>query len=198
MGINDILDFIIEYMNIILFGIIFISILFRIFIKKVPLGTVVIIDRKGHYLKTVKFGHYFFNPITDKITTQISTRSFSKTYTNIFETYDGQYLKITFLAKYKTHDIENTLKALSDNRRSIDDVINCSVYNVLKGLNSGDIQHKVQLKQLLQQKAAFDALSLSFILEDIYVNSIIDTQITSQDDLFKPHVSSGNSAIKYY
>lgn len=193
----DIIEFLINYIEVIIFLIIVLFFILRAFIKKVPYGTVVIIDRNGHYLKTVRFGFYLFNPITDKITTEISTKTCTKNYTNIFETYDGQFIKLSFLVKYKTENIEATLKALEDSRRSIDDVINCSVYNVLNSLNAADIIHKVQLKQDLKQKASFDATSLSFILEDLYINSIVNAKTATQNDLFKPHISSSSGPIKY-
>ena len=113
-------------MGIIIFVII---IILSVFVKVVPANSIIIVDRNSHYLKTKRGGFYFFNPSTDKVTTQISKLQTNKLYSDVFETHDGKLVRVVFCVTYHAEDLDEVLSALERVRRSIDDVMNSSVYS---------------------------------------------------------------------
>lgn len=168
-----------------------------IFVRVVPANTIVIIDRKGHYLKTKRFGVYFINPLTDKITTQISTEKLTKTYSNFFETHDGKIVQASFQATYHAKDLDAVIDGLASARRSIDDVIVSSVYWAVNNLMSDDILNNYRyLHSDANTKLMSEAQELNITIDKFTISQPIF--VSQSVKPFKPHLSSYSSdPIKY-
>ena len=131
------------------------------FVRKVPLNTVVIIDRNGHYLKTKRRGFYFLFP-SDEVTTTISTSPLVRTLTDYFETDDGKLIQATIFCRYQAHNLNNVLQALSNVRRSVDDIIKSSAHfaisnypiNHIMGINNQEfyLQNEAESERHLTEK----------------------------------------------
>lgn len=170
-----------------------------IFVRVVPANTIVIIDRKGHYLKTRRFGLYLTNPLTDKITTQISTERLTKMYSNYFETHDGKIVQVSFQATYHAKDLNAVIDGLASARRSIDDVIISSVYWSVNNL-MGDafIGSSSELYNDAYRKLLSEAQELNITIDDFKTSKPIFINYTNNIKPFKPHLSSYSSdPIKY-
>ncbi len=118
------------------------------FLKKVPNKGAVIIDRNSHYHKQRRFGFYIFNPVTDFVTTIISTNPTTLSYTMVFETHDVKYVSINYSVTYKTDDVDLVLENLKSSRRSIYDIINSSFEYVTSSFMSSDLNAASLLKEL--------------------------------------------------
>ena len=166
------------------------------FIRVVPAKTALIIDRNSHYCKTKKGGIYLFNPTTDKVTTKISTFPVTETYSNTFETHDSYFYRTTFTVTYVATDIDMVLSSLQDSRRSIYDVINCSVETVMSSLVMKDMSNRATINQEMFHQ-------LESMLEPFYIDvtsfkliSLIGvSQSLGQQERFKKHVSRGDNPI---
>lgn len=165
-------------------------------IGKVPPNTAIIIDRDTHYLKTVRRGFYFLLP-KDVITTTISTHKMTKHYTNYFETHDGYTFSVGFVATYHAEDIDAVLAALQSSRRSIDDIIESSVYWAINDLNGRDIS-KLLLSEITP-KLASEARELCIEIDDFSITSLHIAPNASNVKPFKPHLSgsSNSGPIKF-
>ena len=168
-------------------------------IRFVPANTVYIIDRNSHYLKTKKAGIFFFWPSTDKVTTRISTSHIYKYYTNDFETHDGKIVRVSFNVDYYAENLEAALNSLRSARRSVDDIMNSSVYWAVRALNFSDFYNKPDaLKFELLQKLMTEAIELSIVVSKFNITSIMDTTNYPNVKPFKPHLSSYSSGpIKF-
>lgn len=133
------------------------------YVKVVPSGTVIIIDRNSHFHKKKYGGYYFFNPRTDKVTTIISKMPVTETYTNVFRTHDDTFVQVRFSTTYKAEDISMVLSSLEDSRRSIYDVINCSVEMVIKTLVTKKDNYKTQVESAIFHQ-------LESMLEPFYID----------------------------
>ncbi len=172
---------------------IFIVVIFSLaYIKVVPNNTVVIIDRNSHYLKTKKHGLYFFNPKTDKVTTEISKLPLTRNYSNFFETDDGMIFLIDFCATYHTENIDDTLVSLKSARRSIYDIMNSSVYWATNNLNARDIKFtsSTLLYKETYEKLITEARTLNIIVDDFKITNIVQINNRTNMEPFKPHLNS--------
>lgn len=182
------------------FLIFFVIILSICYLRIVPANTVVIVDRNSHYLKTKKRGIYFFNPQTDKITTEISTNRLSKYYSNFFETDDGVIVNVSFCATYHAENINNVLDSLKSARRSIYDIMNSSIYWAANNLNVKDI---IDINNTLLYKEAYEKLIsearvLNINIDDFRITNI--SQVANSADIkpFKPHLNSYSRGPIHY
>lgn len=174
-------SFIIAFVIVFIFG----------FFKAVPSGTVYIIDRNTHYLKTVKKGLFFFNPFTDKITTVISSFKITKNYLDIFETEDGKKFSINFSVTYSTKNIDDLLYNLEKVRRSIDDILESSMYNAVRNLNSKSIQYSSMLSTEFLRNLQSQAMSVGLNIDDYIISSASPVTISYKS--FKPHKNYSDS-----
>ena len=182
----------------ILFIIIFLCI---VFIRVVPSRTIVIIDRNSHYLKTRRFGIYFFNPKTDKITSQISLDKTKRFYNNNYETHDGEILQISFNAEYHAEKLDDVIDALASNRRSIDDVMESSIYWAARNLTYQDIVRNTSTIYMdAKQKLTSEALELGVIIDSFKITSINKAVYSRPEQVFKPHTSrsSESGPLQYH
>ena len=168
-------------------------------IRFVPANTVYIIDRNSHYLKTKKSGLFFFWPATDKITTKISINHLYKYYTNAFETHDGKIVRVDFNVEYHAENLEAVLTSLESVRRSVNDIMNSSVYWAVHALNISDFYNKPDLlKNEILPKLTAEATELSIVVDKFNLTSIVDVSFVQNIVPFKPHLSSYNSGpIKF-
>ena len=180
-------------MGLIIFIII---IVFFCFVRRVPPNTAIIIDRDSHYLKTKRRGFYFINPATDKITTRVSTFPITEFYSNTFETHDSTFYHLYFQVTYKATDIEMVLSSLQDSRRSIYDVVNCSLETVIGTLSRNDMNYKVDINSIAFRQ-------LESMLEPFYID-VTSFKLISRNEIiaelgrqqkFQKHVSSGENPI---
>lgn len=180
---------------IIIFGLMFAG----AFIKVVPENTVVIVDRNTHYLKTKTKGCYLCNPKTDKVTTTISTRQLYKSYAENFETHDGKIVRVFFNVRYHTDNIDAVLDSLKSARRSIDDVMNSSVYWAVNNLTYKDFRNKMDiLIQEVAPKILSEAIVLNIKIDQFNITNITDVYAQNIKP-FKPHLSSHNCGpIRYH
>ena len=198
MDMNEVMK---EMMEIIgfLFPLIFWGIIILIIsgsLRIVPANTVLVIDRKSHYLKTKRKGLYFFNPLTDVVTSKISTSPTRKQYNNVFENHESNFYDVFYWVSYKAEDVEQVISSLSDSRRSIDDIINCAM-EVL--FTSFDNKEAYSSTSTINQK--FHA-QLESMLEPFYID-VLDTGVTvvssispimGEERKFQRHVSGGGSS----
>ena len=192
------MDFLMSFSGLLPYVIFFLFIILVSYVRSVPPNTVQIIDRNTHYLKTKRHGFYFFNPNTDKITTEISKRHLYKRYTNTFETHDGYYVDVTFEVEYHAENLDAVLEALALVRRSVDDVMNGSMYWGTKNFSLSDIKN---LPRVLENEAKSILISeageLELTVDRFYVTSVYPSS-TSEDKVFKPHSNSYSSGpIKF-
>ena len=158
-------------------------------IKKVPSGTVYIIDRNTHYLKTVKRGFFFFNQKTDKITTEISLTPKTKIYRNFFETHDGVICTVTFSFSFSALDVEDVLYNLNSTRRSIDDVLQTCMYNAVLALKQSDVNVS-SLEQEFERNMNSQVLGLCINVHQYQITSLNKGRYTrSSVTPFTPHKS---------
>lgn len=162
------------------------------YFRIVPSDTVVIVDRNSHYLKTKKNGIYFFNPKTDKVTTEISTNKLSKYYSNIFETDDGKLIHVSFYATYHAENINNVLNSLKSARRSIYDIMNSSIYWAANNLNEKDIidQKNTLLYKEAYEKLISEARVLNINIDEFLITNISRLVNSTNNEPFKPHLNS--------
>ncbi len=160
-------------------------------INVVPSNTAIIIDRNSHYLKTRRRGVYFLWPLTDKITTKISINHILKHYTNDFETHDGRIVRINFNVEYHTDNIDNTLNALASARRSIDDIMNSSVYWAVNDLGFSDFANKLDaLLYEIKPKLLAEAETLEIKIDKFNLVSCVESTNIPGVKPFKPHLNS--------
>ena len=194
----------IELINILIsfFPILFIPIMIVliVYVKSVPPHTVVIIDRNTHYYKTKKRGLYFFNPRTDKVTTEISMNTLHRYYTDYFETYDGYFVRVSFYASYKANDLNKVLEALRLVRRSVDDIIEGSIYWAVRNLNYSDfITNKYVLLQEAKHILINEASELEINIVDFVIENVSSASGISDKMVFRPHNSANsNGPIQFY
>ena len=177
---------------------IFVLIILAAYIKKVPLNTILIIDRNTHYLKTKRHGYYFFNPKTDKITTKISTNMVTEYYRNVFETHDSCFYDLYFAVSYKAENVEMVISSLQDSRRSIYDVINCAVETVIGTLSDQDLNYRTDLNTPIFQQ--LESMLEPFYIDVAQFKLYTRTKITSElgeERKFRKHVSRGENPIDF-
>ena len=179
--------------------IIILIIIFGSFIKFVPANTVIIVDRNSHYLKTKRSGMYLFNPATDKVTTKISTNHLYKYYTNDFETHDGKIVRVSFNVEYHAENLNAVLESLKSVRRSVDDIMNSSVYWAVRNLSFSDFYTKIDvLENEIIPKLLSEAIELNIKIDKFFINSITDSSNLPNVKPFKPHLNSfSRGPIKY-
>ncbi len=163
--------------------------LFMAFIKKVPSNTVIIIDRNGHYLKTLNKGFFILRP-SDEITTRISKTPTLRTLTDYFETDDGKIVCATILCRYHADNIPNVLQALGNVRRSVDDIIKSSAHFAISnfpiqyiiGNNTAEFSEKVRTNLISE----FNSIGISMSYLKIQVSNATYSGVSA----FRPHESS--------
>ena len=170
------------------------------FIRTVPPNTIQIIDRNTHYLKTKRHGMYFFNPATDKVTTEISRRQITKSYADNFETHDGYIVRVFFSVTYHANDLDEVIRTLSLARRSIDDVMNGSIYWATNNLSIKDFQNKsIVLLSEAKPQLISEASELEITIDGFYINGIQLLPKGANAIPFKPHTSTQSSGpIRFY
>ena len=193
------MDFLMSLSGLLPYVIFFLFIILITYVRSVPPNTVQIIDRNTHYLKTKRRGFYFFNPKTDKVTTEISKRRIYKRYANTFETHDGYFVAVTFEVEYHAENINSVLDALALVRRSVDDVMNGSIYWGTRNLSLSDIKN---LPKVLENEAKSILISeageLELTIDHFYVTSVYPASVTSDERVFRPHTNSYSSGpIKF-
>ena len=167
--------------------IILVILLFRI--RRVPRGTVYIVDRNTHYHKTVKHGFFFFNPITDRITTEISITPKTKQYQNYYETEDGKVCLIVLAITYSAQDVEDVLYNLSATRRSIDDVIQGAMYHAVLSLRIPEINVQT-LSREFERNISSQVLGLCINVHNFNIKYLDKASYRLQQvNVFKPHKS---------
>ncbi len=105
---------------------------------RVPFNTTIIIDRNGHYLATKKPGETYRLKKGDAVTTTISQTPYREVVTDTFEMHDGAKFTITVSCTYHANNIENVLTALSNVRRSIQDILKSAIYFAFESISSSD------------------------------------------------------------
>ena len=166
-----------------------------IILKKVPANTAIIIDRNTHYHKTVRRGFYFLIPGKDKVTTRVSTEKIIKTYFNSFETHDGKIVLINFIASYHAENIDDVLFSLKSARRSIDDIIESSVYWAVNDLVLQDfITDKNILLYEISPKLSAEARELCIKIDSFTITNMYVLESASNVKPFKPHLSSSTDS----
>lgn len=180
--------------------IIFAFFIFIAFIRFVPANTIQIIDRNTHYLKTKRYGMYFFNPATDKVTTEISRRQITKHYADNFETHDGKIVRVDFTVSYHANDLDDVIRTLSQARRSVDDVMNGAIYWSVNNLSLKDFQGKpIALLSEAKPQLISEASELEISIDEFYINNIVPIPKEANVIPFKPHTSTQSSGpIKFY
>lgn len=185
-----------ELMPLILFlSIIFFCTLISL-IKRVPKGTVYIIDKHTHYHKTVKNGFFILNPMSHTITTKISINPITVRYADIFETEDGKNIFISFYVTYSAKNMEDVLYNLEKVRRSIDDILKSCMYSTMLSLNS-KILSKSLIMRVFKYNLESQAMSFGLNIHNFDVIQINTTYTTNKP--FKPHKNYSDSPdpIKY-
>lgn len=179
--------------------ILLIIIILLVYVRTVPANTAIIIDRDTHYHKTVRRGFYFMLPGRDKITTQVSTNKITKYYTNNFETHDGKVVSISFMASYYAENIDDVLFSLKSARRSINDIIESSVYWAVNNLSLADfISDKNILLHEISPKLNSEARELCIKIDSFSIVNMYVLAGASAVKPFKPHLSSSSdSPIKF-
>lgn len=168
------------------------------FIKYTPFGDAVIVDRKTHYCKTKpRGGFYFFNPFTDKVTTYISTKPHSNGYSEIFETHDFHYIKTSFYVTYRAENIKEVLSHLKNDKRSIDDIIKCSVDSTFSSFDMDYIyNNKSLITNELKNRMALACIPFGFIIENVSILNYTKLSSGSENLKFKPHVCRDDGPIQ--
>ena len=179
--------------------ILLIIIILLVYVRTVPANTAIIIDRDTHYHKTVRRGFYFMLPGRDKITTQVSTDKITKHYTNNFETHDGKIVTIVFSATYHTENIDDVLFSLKSARRSINDIVESSVYWAVNNLSLEDfIGNETLLLHEISPRLDSEARELCIKIDNFFIQNIYVLPIEANIKPFKPHLSSSSdSPIKF-
>lgn len=169
------------------------------FIRFAPFGTAVIIDRKTHYCKTKpRGGFYFFNPITDKVTTYISPIPYTKPYFDIFETYDTKYLKVSFSVTYHAESVEAVLLHLKNDKRSIDDLIKCAVDSTLSSFEQKYIlSNRFDISKEIKNRMALACIPFGFVIDTFVVTQFETMPDSAKHEKFKPHVCRDDGPIQY-
>lgn len=175
-------------------------IFFVFFIRIAPADTAVIIDRKTHYCKTKPHGGiYFFNPLTDKVTTVISTTPYSKQYSEIFETYDSTFVRLSFRVTYQAENVENVLAHLKADRRSIDDIIKCAVASTISSFDFNNVRMNMRsISKEIQDRMALAVSPFGFIINNY--TSLLVTPVpedVGKANKFVPHVCKSDGPISY-
>ena len=169
--------------------------LLSVFLGRVPANTAIIIDRNTHYHKTVRRGFYFLIPGKDKVTTRVSTNKITKNYANNFETHDGRVVSIDFVATYHAENIDDVLFSLKSARRSIDDIIESSVYWAVNDLGIQDfIKDKNILLREIAPKLSSEARELCIKIDNFTINNMYVLVSSSAVKPFKPHLSSSTDS----
>lgn len=125
-------------MEIILFFALWAFVIYKSKLYRVPYNTTIIIDRHGHYLATKKPGETYRLKKGDEVTTTISQHPYRETVTDTFEMHDGAKFTVTVSCWYHATNIENVLIALSNVRRSIQDILKSSIYFAFENISSAD------------------------------------------------------------
>ncbi|MBO5178947.1 MAG: hypothetical protein J6B87_01180 [Clostridia bacterium] len=169
------------------------------FIRYTPFGTAVIVDRKTHYCKTKpRGGFYFFNPFTDKVTTYISTTPYTKYYSDIFETNDTKYLKVSFSVTYHAESVDAVLLHLKNDKRSIDDIIKCAVDSTLSSFDQKYIyNNRPDITQEIKNRMALACIPFGFIIDSFGITQIMSMPDSSANQKFTPHVCRDDGPIKF-
>lgn len=181
---------------LIFFAIVFCS----VFIKFAPFGTAVIIDRRTHYCKTKpRGGFYFFNPLTDEVTTMISTIPYTKQYSEIFETYDSNFVRLTFSVTYHAESVESVLAHLKADKRSIDDLIKCAVDSTISSFDLNNVRLNLQnISEEIKNRMALSVSPFGFIIDNyISLNLSPINNTLGKGKKFKPHVCKSDGPISY-
>ena len=169
-------------------------------VRKVPANTTIIIDRNTHFHKKKSYGYYTLNSKTDVITTKVSPYDVTETYNNVFETHDSAFFRIGFEVTYKSENVEMTLSSLEDSRRSIYDIVNCSMETSIAACRGMDLQIKTDLDGL--KRSMFS--QLENMLEPFYIDVInlrllrmtpVDAE-TGMRVKFNRHISTSDDPLR--
>ena len=165
-------------------------------IRKVPANTILVIDRNSHYLKTKRKGLYLFNPLTDEITSKVSTQIVHKQYTNIFENHESTFKNVTFWVEYKAEDCEQVISSLSDSRRSIDDIVNCAMevlYTSFDNREASDYVANINTKFFKQLESMLEPFYIDVVKTGILAAVNVPAELGAAQK-FQRHVSGGGSS----
>ncbi len=190
-SLMEILDFILGFVPFTFFVVFFLFI-FGI-IRKVPKNTILVIDRKSHYLKTKRRGFYFFNPVTDVITSKVSTMPTYSLYRNVFENHNSTFYEIDFSVTYKAEDAERVIQALADSRRSIDDIVNCAMEVLVTSCDNSEMKNSIDLgkKYRLQVESMIEPFYLDLTDATVFYIQVIPAEIGKYRK-FQRHISGSD------
>lgn len=181
--------------SMVVYGVIFCA----IFIRYTPFGTAVIVDRKTHYCKTKpRGGLYFFNPFTDKITTCISTTQTSKSYSDIFETYDTNYIRVSFNVTYHAESVDAVLLHLKNDKRSIDDLIKCAIDSTFSSFEKPYIfSNQFEVSKEAARRATLACIPFAIIIDSLSITNMTSLPQSYAQHKFKPHVCKSDGPIDF-
>lgn len=178
----------------------FIFIFCLLFIRCAPLGTAVIVDRKTHYCKTKpRGGFYIFNPLTDQITTVISTSPTTKVYSGIFETYDTFFKSFSFSVTYHAESVEEVLHHLKADKRSIDDIIMSAASSTISSFAAKDFMTNFsEISDEVTRRVTLSVYTFGLIIDKCSVINFetVETSI-GEAKKFKSHVCRDDGPITY-
>ena len=155
--------------------------------KIVPPNSIYIIDRDTHYYKTLTAGQHVHLTRKDKITTRISTAPIKRIISDYYETEDGSAIYAEISCTYASNDILNTQDLLKSVRRSIDDIIQSSVYFAVGALKSKYISNSLYAAVKINLEKELNSLDVKLI--DATVSFKFIPNPNSNIEYFKPHVS---------
>ena len=121
----------------------------------------------------------------------ISRLKITKKYLDIFETEDGKKFSINFIVTYSTKNIDDLLYNLEKVRRSIDDILESSMYNAVRNLNSKSIQYRSMLSTEFLRNLQSQAMSVGLNIDNYIVSST--SPVTTSYKSFKPHKNYSDS-----
>ena len=176
--------------------------------KIVPPNSIYIIDRDTHYYKTLTAGQRVHLTRRDKITTRISTAPIKRVISDYYETEDGGTIYAEISCTYASNDILNTQDLLKSVRRSIDDIIQSSVYFAAGSLKSKYTSTSLHTAVKVNLEKELNSLDVKLI--DGGVSFRFVPNENGNIECFKPHISGcyhasvetkdsfSDGPIKYY
>lgn len=176
--------------------------------KIVPPNSIYIIDRDTHYYKTLTAGQRVHLTRRDKITTRISTAPIKRVISDYYETEDGGTIYAEISCTYASNDILNTQDLLKSVRRSIDDIIQSSVYFAAGSLKSKYISTLLNTAVKVNLEKELNSLDVKLIDDGVSFRFVPNEN--GNIKCFKPHISGcyhtsvetkdsfSDGPIKYY
>lgn len=180
MEIIILIAFIVVIINIIIGN-------FNSYPKIVPPNSIYIIDRDTHYYKTLTAGQRIHLTKRDKITTRISATPINRVISDYYETEDGGTVYAEISCTYASNDILNTQDLLKSVKRSIDDIIQSSVYFATGSLKSKYISTLLNTAVKVNLEKELNSLDVKLISDAVYFRFVPNEN--GNIKCFKPHIS---------